>query len=88
MRGFAFIGATIFLSVLTLACLYRAYAGPTPTDRVISINVITTKITTIIALLATITLDDSFVDVSLVYAMTGFIMTICVAKYVEKGKLF
>ena len=88
MRSFAFTGATIFLSVLTLACLYRAYAGPTPTDRVISINVITTKITTIIALLATITLDDSFVDVSLVYAMTGFIMTICVAKYVEKGKLF
>jgi len=88
MRNYAFIGATVFLSMLTLACLYRAYAGPTPTDRVISINVITTKITTIIAVLAAVTNEDSFVDVSMVYAMTGFIMTICVAKYVEKGKLF
>lgn len=88
MRWFAFNSATIFLVLLTLVCLYRAYVGPTSTDRVITINVISTKITTIIALLAVLTLEDAFVDVALVYAMIGFIMTVCVAKYIEKGKLF
>ncbi|AKL96777.1 multisubunit sodium/proton antiporter, MrpF subunit [Clostridium aceticum] len=88
MRMLAFSGATIFLAILTFACLYRAYVGPTPTDRVISINVISTKITTIIALLAILTGEDTFIDVALVYAMIGFIMTVCVSKYVEKGKLF
>lgn len=88
MREFAFLGVTIFLALLTLVCLFRAYVGPSSTDRVISINVIATKTTVIIALLTVITVEDAFVDVSLVYAMTGFIMTICVAKYVENGKLF
>ncbi|MDR5659337.1 monovalent cation/H+ antiporter complex subunit F [Serpentinicella sp. ANB-PHB4] len=82
------IGITIFLALLTIVCLYRAYVGPTSADRVVSINVISTKITTLIALLAIITGEDTFVDVSLVYAMIGFIMTVCVAKYIEKGKLF
>ncbi|MCC5912192.1 MAG: cation:proton antiporter [Clostridiaceae bacterium] len=88
MRMLAFSGATIFLAIMTFACLYRAYVGPTPTDRVISINVIATKTTTIIALLALLTNEDAFVDVSLVYAMVGFIMTVCVSKYIEKGKLY
>lgn len=87
MRIYIFTGAAIFLGILAFLCLYRAYVGPTPADRVASINVIATKVTTIIALLAIILGEDSFIDVSLVYALIGFIMTVSVAKYIEKGKL-
>jgi len=83
-----FTGVAIFLSLLAFVCLYRAYIGPTAADRVVSINVITTKVTVLIALIATITGQDAFIDVALIYAMMGFIATIAVSKYIEKGKLY
>ena len=83
-----FTGITIFLSLLAFVCLYRAYIGPTAADRVVSINVITTKVTVLIAFIAIITDQDAFVDVALIYAMMGFIATIAVSKYIEKGKLY
>ncbi|KAB3533570.1 monovalent cation/H+ antiporter complex subunit F [Alkaliphilus serpentinus] len=79
---------TIFLSVLAFASLYRAYIGPTPADRVVAINVISTKVTVLIVLLAMMTNQDAFVDVAVVYAMMGFVTTVSVSKYMEKGKLF
>ncbi|WP_422484743.1 monovalent cation/H+ antiporter complex subunit F [Gudongella sp. DL1XJH-153] len=83
-----FTGITIFLSLLAFVCLYRAYIGPTAADRVVSINVITTKVTVLIAFIAIITDQDAFVDVALIYAMMGFIATIAVSKYIEKEKLY
>lgn len=83
-----FTGITIFLSLLAFVCLYRAYIGPTAADRVVSINVITTKVTVLIAFIAIITDQDAFIDVALIYAMMGFIATIAVSKYIEKGKLY
>ncbi|MEN1759120.1 monovalent cation/H+ antiporter complex subunit F [Anoxynatronum sibiricum] len=84
----AFIITSIGLALLTFFCLYRAYAGPTAVDRVVAINVITTKVAMLIALLSIITGQEIFVDVALIYAMMGFIATICVSKYIEKGKLY
>ncbi|SCY49817.1 monovalent cation/H+ antiporter complex subunit F [Alkaliphilus peptidifermentans] len=84
----AFLILTTFLAIMTFVCLYRAYKGPTSADRVIAINVIATKVTVLIVLLAMMTDQDSFVDVAIVYAMMGFITTVCVSKYMEKGKLF
>ncbi|ABR50239.1 multiple resistance and pH regulation protein F [Alkaliphilus metalliredigens QYMF] len=84
----ALTGMTIFLAILIFFCLYRAFIGPTAADRVVSINIIATKVTVLIALITIVTDQDAFVDVALIYAMMGFIATICVSKYVEKGKLF
>lgn len=84
----AFTGTAVFLALLSFMCLYRAYAGPTAADRVVAINVITTKIAMLIVLLSIITGQEVFVDVALIYAMMGFIATICVSKYIEKGKLY
>lgn len=83
----AVIVAASALALLTFASLYRAYAGPTAADRVVSINVITTKVTMLIVLLAVITGQNMFVDVALIYAMMGFIATVCVAKYIDRGEL-
>jgi multicomponent Na+:H+ antiporter subunit F len=84
----ALIVMSIFLGLLFFFCLYRAYIGPEAADRVVSINIISTKVTVMIALISIITGQDAFMDVALIYAMMGFITTICVSKYIEKGKLF
>lgn len=84
----ALTGMSIFLSILFFICLYRAYIGPTAADRVVSINVISTKVTVLIAVIAVVTGQNAFIDVALIYAMMGFIATISISKYIEKGKLF
>ncbi len=83
----ALLISTIFLVVLTFAGLYRAIVGPTVEDRIVAINMISTKVTTIIVLIALLSGQNFFVDVALVYALLGFITTIGLAKLLMKGKL-
>ena len=88
MSKIAFEAISVFLALLAFVSLYRAYKGPSPADRVVAINVISTKVTVLIGFLAILTDQDAFVDVALIYAMMGFVTTVCVSKYMEKGKLF
>ena len=78
---------TIILAFLAFLSLYRAYVGPTAADRIVAINVISSKVVAIIALIALLTAQGSYVNVALVYAMVGFSATIAVAKYLDKGKV-
>ena len=78
---------TIVLAVLAFLSLYRAYQGPTAADRIVAINVISSKVVTIIVLIALLTFQESYVNVALVYAMVGFSATIAVSKYLNKGKI-
>ncbi|SET06844.1 multisubunit sodium/proton antiporter, MrpF subunit [Natronincola peptidivorans] len=84
----ALTAMAVFLAVLAFFSLYKAYDGPTAADRVVAINVISTKVAILIAILAVTTNQEAFVDVALIYAMMGFVATVCVSKYIEKGKLF
>lgn len=81
------LGATLILSLLSVASIYRAYKGPTPADRIIAINLMTTLVIAIILLLSFYFGEESFVDVAILYAMIGFLMTVAVVKYLRKGSL-
>lgn len=81
------LGATLILSLLSLASIYRAFQGPTPADRIIAINLMTTLVIAIILLLSFYFGEESFVDVAILYAMIGFLMTVAVVKYLRKGSL-
>ncbi len=81
------IVSIILITLMTFVGLYRAYVGPTAADRIVAINMITTKVTTIIVMIALVTAQGSYVNVALVYALIGFIATIGLAKYLLKGKL-
>ena len=76
-----------FIVLLAFITLYRAYRGPTAADRVVAINVISTKVVTIIVLMAAVTGQASYVNVALVYALIGFMTTIGAGKYLLKKKL-
>lgn len=78
---------TIVLVLLTFVGLWRAIVGPSAEDRIVAINMISTKVTVIIAMIALITAQAFYVDVALVYALLGFIATIGLAKLLMKGKL-
>jgi multicomponent Na+:H+ antiporter subunit F len=83
-----FIGASIILTLLSFASLYRAIVGPTLADRVVAINMVSTKVSIIIILVALFLDEKNYVDVALIYAMVSFITTVSVSKYLERGKLF
>jgi len=83
----ALLISTIILVLLTFVGLYRAVVGPTVEDRIVAINMISTKVTTIIVMIALLFHQKFFVDVAIVYALLGFITTIGLAKLLMKGKL-
>jgi len=80
------IGA-ILVMVMIFLSMIRALAGPTAPDRVVAINIITTYTMIIITLISRIYEQVYFLDIAMVYALMGFITTIGVAKYLEKGAL-
>jgi len=82
-----FLIAAILLMVNVIFCLYRAAKGPTPGDRVIAINMITSKTVAVMALVSFIYHEELFLDVAITYTLIGYIATICVAKYLELKRL-
>lgn len=81
------LGVTVFLALLIVLSISRALKGPTVSDRIIAINLITTLVIAIIVLLAFYFDQPSFIDVAILYAMIGFLTTVAVVKYLEKGSL-
>ncbi len=71
--------------VLLFACLWRAALGPTVADRVVAINVISTKTMVLIAITSSLFSEEFFLDVAMVYAIIGFVATVGVAKYIERS---
>ena len=72
---------------LTLALglsLYRVLAGPTIFDRLTGIGLIGTKSIILLLLFGVLTQRiDVFVDITLAYALIGFVGIVAVAKYFE-----
>ena len=85
--GNFFLAIALILGFLTLLCLYRGVFGPTVLDRIISISVIGTKTTIILALVGLIYgRIDMFVDISIAYALLNFIATLASAKFLLTRK--
>ncbi|ACB84098.1 monovalent cation/H+ antiporter complex subunit F [Natranaerobius thermophilus] len=85
MVGNFFMYTAIALAILIMVSLYRAYVGPACFDRVVAINIISTKVVTIIALVSYIYQQEFFLDVALVYALISYVTVVGIAKYVEHG---
>ncbi len=86
MQGF-FWGVGIFLLVNAFLCLWRAYAGPTVADRILSVNIVGTKTLVVIALLGIVLGRSIYIDVALVYGLLNFIVTIAATRFLETGRL-
>lgn len=79
----AIAGAFVIYAIIAL---YRVFAGPTPHDRVIAVNVVGTNTVIAIALVAGAFQESVFLDVALVYALLNFLLSIAFSKFnVEWG---
>jgi multicomponent Na+:H+ antiporter subunit F len=82
-----FLVISLILGGLVILSLYRGIFGPTAVDRIISIGVVGTKTTIILALTGFIYKRiDMFLDISLAYALLNFIATLAAAKFFRERK--
>ncbi len=87
MMDSIFLYSGIFLSLLMSLPLYRAVYGPTVLDRLIGVNAIGTKTTTLLVIIGLVYHRvDMFVDIALAYAMLNFIAVLAASRYFQKKK--
>lgn len=80
------ITALAIFATMAMA-LARALKGPTIYDRIVSVNVFSTKTVLVIALITYVTGHADLIDVALVYALINFIAVVTVLKLVKTRDL-
>jgi len=78
----------IIISIISLGALLafvRFIKGPTTSDRVVALDTLSAMLIAVLVLLAYIFERYIYIDVSLIYAVLGFIGIITIARYLEGG---
>ena len=78
-EGF-FYGVLFLLAAMLLLCLIRAVIGPKIADRLVAVNMITTMVTVMIAILAVLKNEGYLVDICLIYAMISFLAVVVLSR--------
>lgn len=73
------------LCVAVLLSLARLIRGPNIADRVVALDLISTIIVGITAVLSIATSEPTFLSVSIVLALVAFLGTVAFAYYVQRG---
>lgn len=68
-------------------CLYRVFRGPTPPDRIVSIDMLGILIIGFCAVLSISTKRGWYIDIGIAWALQSFISTLALAKFLE-GRAF
>lgn len=78
---------SIGLPILGLAALYRAYTGPSATDRIVAMNMINTAIM-LYMLIYSYRFDQyHYIDVALLLVLAGFVATLAILKLLHDGRI-
>jgi multicomponent Na+:H+ antiporter subunit F len=82
-----FLYAGLYLCLLMFLSVYRAVVGPTILDRLIGVNAIGSKTTSLLILIGLMYHRvEMFVDIALAYAMLNFITVLAASRYFQKRK--
>ncbi len=82
-----FLYSAVVLTIIIAVPLVRVLNGPTLYDRLLATNAIATKTIVLIALIGFLFDSiDMFIDITLAYAILGFIGSLIIAKYVSSPK--
>lgn len=78
-----FLYSAVALTIIIAIPLVRVLKGPTLFDRILATSAIATKTIVLITLIGFIYGKiDMFIDITLAYAILGFIGTLMIAKYI------
>jgi multicomponent Na+:H+ antiporter subunit F len=80
---------SLFLALTMLAVaagltFIRLAKGPTLPDRVIAIDLIGVLMVCLLVVMASLTAEQSFLDVAMVVALISFVGTVAYARYIER----
>lgn len=78
---------TIFISILgflTVLSAIRMILGPSIWDRLLSLNLLTSKVIMILVLLAVVFKETYILDLAIVYALLGFVGVMFIAISIQK----
>ncbi len=84
MYGYAMIVLSGALPLL----LYRFLRGPSVPDRVVALEAVVALVVALLVLNAYFLDSSLYIDAALVLSIFGFISTVAIAKYLERGDLF
>jgi len=70
----------IILALMLILCLIRAIIGPRITDRLVSVNMLGTMVTVMIAILGVLKGEGYLIDICLIYAMISFLAVVVLTK--------
>lgn len=83
-----FLYSTVILAIVITIPLIRVVQGPTIYDRLMGTNAIAAKTIVLITLLGFIYgRIDMFIDITLAYAILGFIGVLTIAKFVTTKRI-
>lgn len=82
-----FLYSSVVLTIIIAVPLIRVVKGPTLYDRILATNAIATKTLVLICLIGFLFgRIDMFIDITLAYAILGFIGALIIAKFLESPK--
>jgi multicomponent Na+:H+ antiporter subunit F len=83
-----FLYSAVVLTIIIAVPLYRVLNGPTLFDRILATNAIATKTIVLITLIGFLFGKiEMFIDITLAYAILGFIGSLIIAKYLSSPKM-
>jgi multicomponent Na+:H+ antiporter subunit F len=83
-----FLYSAVVLTIIIAVPLYRVLNGPTLYDRILATNAIATKTIVLITLIGFLFGKiEMFIDITLAYAILGFIGSLIIAKYLSSPKM-
>ncbi|MEX0823586.1 MAG: monovalent cation/H+ antiporter complex subunit F [Balneolaceae bacterium] len=82
-----FLYSSVILTIIIAVPLIRVVKGPTIFDRILATNTIATKTIVLICLIGFIYgRIDMFIDITLAYAILGFLGSLIIAKFLSPKK--
>ena len=67
-------------AILLFVCLIRSIKGPRIADRIVSVNMIGTRVVVMISIASAMLHEDYLMDICLIYAMMSFLAVVVISK--------
>ena len=77
----------VITSIALLLALVRAILGPTTSDRILALDTLGMMLVAIIGMVMLLHETVVYADIALVVAIIGFVGTITMAKFIDKGDM-
>ncbi|MFZ7131753.1 MAG: monovalent cation/H+ antiporter complex subunit F [Eubacteriales bacterium] len=74
----------LVIALFIMLVVVRVILGPTIWDRLLGLNMISSKIIMLIVILAAWHDKSFYLDIALAYAFLGFIGTVLIARFIER----